>query len=167
MRNREDVVDEATETEAPAITFEAPPTVTRSSGRDGVWDAKLQPLRDNAGQWANVTPSGVENPNSVANFLSSGKAKGVAETDFDFVSRTSDKVTNDKGKEVGFGHVYGIYLTDEQKEEKAEYDRISTVRRQAIKEAKSGLPDDASDEQKAETVKALELPELPRKSYLP
>lgn len=161
-------VEQAEQAEQFSIVFEDPPTVSRTHDRDGKWDGKLGPLRENPGRWGNLTPGEpVENPNATANYLKSGRAKGVSEAEFDFVSRTTGKTTSEKGKEVSLGHVYGIYLTPDQSAEKAEYDRISSERRLAIKAAKEALGKDASDEAKTGAVDGLKLTPLNKRSYLP
>jgi len=164
-RNREDGTDTDTMTAGPV--FEAPPTVTRSHDKDGKWEPILAPLRDYPGQWARVTPEPTTKANATVNFLKSGNAKGV-DGNFDFVSRTTgETVTGDDGKEQSLGHVYAIYLTDEQRAEKDEYARVTSERRRQIKQAKDALGEGATDEQKQEAVKALDLPELPTRSYMP
>lgn len=165
--NTETVVEDSTKNpeapqgngEASGLVFEAPPTVTRSHEKSGKYEALLAQLRENADKWARLTPEPVENPNSLTAYLKSGRAKGVNDR-FDFVSRTTE-AEDDKG------HVYAIFLGDENYEVKRSYDEISTQRRKAIKEAKSALPDDATDEQKDEAVKALDLPKLPERTYMP
>lgn len=138
----------------------APPKVTRSSERDGKWDARLAPLRDNPGLWFRVADH-ERSSNATTSFLKSGNAKGV-DGNFDFVSRTTDEVITDdegnpvtdkNGVEQHYGEVYGIYLTPEQRAEKDEYELVTSERRAAIK----ADPD----------VDRSTLPKLPKRSYMP
>jgi len=162
-RNRSDVEGTDTDTMTAGPVFEAPPTVTRSHDKDGKWEPILAPLREYPGQWARVTPEPTAKANATANFLKSGNAKGV-DGNFDFVSRATGE-SDDEGNSLG--HVYAIYLDENQRQEKDEYARVTSERRRQIKQAKDALGEDATDEQKQEAVKALDLPELPTRSYMP
>lgn len=155
-RNRENTVEAETDEGTTQLVFEAPPTISRSQEKNGKWEQTLAPLREHPDQWVRVTPEPTENPNSLANFLKSGKAKGVDER-FDFVSRTTDTQETEDGKTKTLGHVYAIFLSDENLAVKQEYERIGKERREAIRQAK---------EQGVELDRST-LPDLPERPYMP
>lgn len=84
------------------------PKISRDTGDGGVWIERLRPLTENAGRWARVYGP-VKNPHPLVNNLKRGNAKGIDPTEFEFAGRSVD----------GKGYVFAMYLTDEQKQERA------------------------------------------------
>lgn len=90
------------------VVFEEPPKIERTHDSEGVWVKRLEPLKEHPGKWARVYGP-LKNPAPVVTNLNSGKAKGINPGEWHFAGRKVD----------GQGYLFAIYLTDEQRAEKA------------------------------------------------